>query len=58
MGKNSHKMFVKWFILWFTAFCVSLADPVEIAKQMSPGNSDEFPIFCKIIVIGVRLNFV
>ena len=52
-------MFVCRFILWFPVFCVSLvADPVEIAKQMSPGNSDEFPIFCKIFIIDVRLNFL
>ena len=47
MGKNSHKMFMKWFILWFSTFCVSLADPMEIGKQMSSGNSDEFPIFVR-----------
>ena len=49
---------MKWFTFWFSAFCVSLADPVEIDKQMSLGNADEFPIFCKIIVIEVPLNFL
>ena len=51
-------MFVKWFILQFSAFCVLLCDPMEIAEQMHSGNSDEFLIFSKIIVTDVSLNLL